>query len=154
MNGAVRPAGPADLEDLFAVRREVFVVGQGVPAELETDDLDAVADHVVAVLDGQIVGTGRLVDGRISEQGALEPGTVGTVGTVGRMAVLQSARGRGLGRGLLQALLERATQRGLPAVELHAQVHAIGFYAPAGFVPFGSVYLEAGIEHQGMRRSL
>ena len=41
-----------------------------------------------------------------------------------------------------------------PVVELHAQVHARRFYERAGFTPFGEVYLEAGIEHIGMRREL
>ena len=58
------------------------------------------------------------------------------------------------GRALLDLLVARAAERGLPAVELHAQVHARGFYERAGFVPFGEVYLEAGIEHLGMRRDL
>lgn len=150
----VRLAGPADLDGLYALRHDVFVRGQGVPEELERDDLDAAADHAVALLDGVLVGTGRLVDGRIDEQGELEPGTAGSVGTIGRMAVADAARGRGTGRALLDLLVDRAAERGLPAVELHAQLHARGFYERAGFTPFGEVYLEAGIEHLGMRRGL
>lgn len=150
----VRVATLAELPRVFAVRREVFVVGQGVPEELELDHLDAGAEHVLARRDGQVLGTGRLVDGRIDEAGRLEPGTAGTVGTIGRMAVREAARGSGLGRALLDLLLQQARERGLPAVELHAQVHALGFYQRAGFTAFGPVYLEAGIEHQGMRRDL
>ncbi len=151
----VRLARPEDLDALYALRHEVFVVGQGVPVELELDELDAVADHAVAVdADGTVVGTGRLVDGRIDQEGRLEPGTAGTVGTVGRMAVAAAARGTGTGRALLDLLVARAAERGLPVVELHAQVHALAFYERAGFTPFGEVYLEAGIEHLGMRRTL
>ena len=150
----VRLAGPADLDEIYALRHEVFVIGQDVPEELERDELDAGADHAVARQDGVVVGTGRLVDGRIDEQGRLEAGTPGTVGTIGRMAVAEQARGTGTGRALLDLLVARAAQRGLPAVELHAQLHARGFYERAGFVPFGDIYLEAGIEHVGMRRSL
>jgi predicted GNAT family N-acyltransferase len=151
---AVRLAGPEDLDRLFALRYDVFVRGQGVPAELERDELDAVADHAVALLDGVVVGTGRLVDGRIDEDSRLVPGTAGTVGTIGRMAVAEAARGTGTGRALLDLLVACAAERGLPAVELHAQLHARGFYDRAGFAPFGEVYLEAGIEHLGMRREL
>lgn len=154
MSLEVRLAGPADLDQVWALRHEVFVVGQGVPVELERDALDAGADHAAARLDGRLVGTGRLVDGRIDEQGELVPGTPGTVGTVGRMAVAHDARGVGTGRALLDLLVARAAERGLPAVELHAQLHARGFYERAGFTPFGAVYLEAGIEHLGMRRAL
>ena len=151
----VRLAGPQDLGAVWAVRHEVFVVEQSVPVELERDELDAAADHAVA-LDGTgaVVGTGRLVDGRIDEDSRLEPGTAGSVGTVGRMAVSGTARGTGTGRALLDLLVRRAAERGLPAVELHAQVHARAFYERAGFTPFGEVYLEAGIEHIGMRRAL
>lgn len=150
----VRLAAPGDLDAVYALRHVVFVLGQDVPEELERDDLDDTADHVVALQDGEVVGTGRLVDGRIDEQGALEPDSVGTVGTIGRMAVSESARGSGTGRALLDLLVLRAVERGLPAVELHAQLHARGFYERGGFTPFGEVYLEAGIEHIGMRLEL
>ena len=151
----VRLAGPGDLDAVYALRHQVFVVGQGVPVELERDELDASADHAVALdAAGAVVGTGRLVDGRIDQEGRLEPGTPGTVGTVGRMAVAAAARGSGTGRALLDLLVRRAGERGLPEVELHAQLHARSFYERAGFTPFGEVYLEAGIEHLGMRRRL
>ena len=151
----VRLAGPGDLDAVYALRHQVFVVGQGVPVELERDELDASADHAVALdAAGSVVGTGRLVDGRIDQEGRLEPGTPGNVGTVGRMAVAAPARGSGTGRALLDLLVRRAAERGLPEVELHAQLHARAFYERAGFTPFGDVYLEAGIEHLGMRRRL
>ena len=75
MDGAVttvvRLAGPQDLDGVYAVRHEVFVVEQGVPVELERDELDAAADHAVAVdAAGAVVGTGRLVDGRIDDPAA------------------------------------------------------------------------------------
>ena len=154
MSLQVRLAGPSDLDEVWALRHDVFVVGQDVPVELERDALDAGADHAAARLDGRLVGTGRLVDGRIDEQGELFPGTPGAVGTVGRMAVAQDTRGTGTGRALLDLLVARAAERGLPAVELHAQLHARGFYERAGFTPFGEIYFEAGIEHLGMRRDL
>ena len=150
----VRMAAPEDLPVLFAVRHDVFVVGQGVPEDLERDDLDDGAEHAVALHDGVVVGTGRLVSGGIDEEGRLVPGTEGAVGTVGRMAVTDAARGAGVGRALLDLLVARAAELGLPSVELHAQVHARGFYERAGFTPYGEVYVEAGIEHLGMRRDL
>lgn len=150
----VRLAVPADHDAVFALRHLVFVLGQDVPEELERDALDASADHAVAVQDAQVVGTGRLVDGRIDVDGELVADTSGTVGTIGRMAVADVARGSGVGRALLDLLVAHAAERGLPEVELHAQLHARGFYERAGFTPFGEVYLEAGIEHLGMRRAL
>ncbi len=134
----VRLATAEDLPAAYALRHEVFVIGQDVPVELERDELDEVSDHAVAVVDGDVVGTGRLLPD----------------GTIGRMAVVASVRGSGVGAALLACLEERARVRGLTAVELHAQVHATGFYDRAGYLPFGEVYLEAGIEHLSMRKAL
>ena len=134
----VRLAGKADMDAVFALRHEVFVLGQDVPEDLEHDEMDAVSDHVAALVDGVVVGTGRLLPD----------------GTIGRMAVSASARGQGIGAAVLVRLEERARERSLPHVELHAQVHATGFYEKAGYVPFGEVYLEAGIEHLSMRKEL
>jgi predicted GNAT family N-acyltransferase len=133
-----RLAAAEDMPAVFALRHEVFVVGQGVPAELELDELDAVCDHAVVVLDEQVVGTGRLLPD----------------GTIGRMAVAESARGKGVGAQVLACLEQRARERGHGVVELHAQVHAAGFYDKAGYTPYGEVYLEAGIEHVSMRKEL
>jgi predicted GNAT family N-acyltransferase len=150
----VRLATAEDLPAAYALRHEVFVLEQDVPPELEQDVLDATAEHVVALDGPRTLGTGRLVNGRVGADLLLEPGTPGAVGTIGRMAVAGDARGAGVGRAILDVLVERARSLGLPAVELHAQLPARAFYARAGFVPFGGVYLEAGIEHIGMRREL
>jgi len=47
-----------------------------------------------------------------------------------------------------------ARRRQWPAVSLHARVDAERFYARQGFIPEGDRFVEAGIEHQGMRRVL
>lgn len=139
---AVRVIGPGepdpDLAAVYALRHEVFVIGQDVPEELERDELDLSCEHAVCVLDGEVVGTGRLLPS----------------GVIGRMAVAEGNRGRGFGAQVLAALEERALQRGHDGVELHAQVHAAGFYDRAGYQPVGEVYLEAGIEHVTMRKRL
>lgn len=124
---------------LDALRFEVFVVGQGVPAELERDGRDPECAHVLAEsAAGEPVGTGRLLpDGRI-----------------GRMAVLEAWRGRGVGAALLLALMAEARRRGFARAHLHAQSHARAFYERHGFVVEGEEYLEAGIPHVGMRAPL
>jgi len=70
------------------------------------------------------------------------------------MAISESVRGQGLGAAVLECLEERARSRGFAVVELHAQLHAAGFYDKAGYTPYGEVYLEAGIEHLSMRKEL
>jgi predicted GNAT family N-acyltransferase len=143
---------PADRELCFAVRKEVFVREQGVPEDLEYDAYDAVAVHVLAVRDdGVPLGAGRLLYG---EAAAQKVGGDPSVGSLGRLAVTREARGLGLGVALVRAIEEAARARGLTAVDLHAQTHALGFYERLGYAAYGQEYLEAGIPHRAMRRTL
>jgi len=125
------------------LRTTVFVQEQGVPPEIELDELDAVAVHAVATNGlGVAVATGRLLPAEHGE------------GRIGRMAVARALRGQRWGRLLLDALVQAARERGDTSVLLHAQCHAEGFYRRAGFVPEGEVFEEAGIAHVGMRMLL
>jgi predicted GNAT family N-acyltransferase len=123
---------------LEAIRREVFIVEQQVPEEMEWDADDATSVHALALLDGQPVGCGRLLPD----------------GHIGRMAVRASYRSRGVGRALLQALLAEARRRGMREVVLHAQTHALRFYEVQGFVADGPEFDEAGIPHRRMSQAL
>jgi predicted GNAT family N-acyltransferase len=102
------------------------------------DEHDAASRHVIASdADGGAIGTGRLlVDGHI-----------------GRMAVLADWRGKGVGRALLERLLEEAADRNMRHLALHAQTQASGFYRRFGFVEEGPEFMEAGIPHRTMVRS-
>ncbi|MEV6943644.1 GNAT family N-acetyltransferase [Streptomyces sp. NPDC051172] len=143
---------PADREACFAVRKEVFVGEQGVPEDIEYDAYDAVAVHVLAVReDGVPLGTGRLLHG---EAAAAKVGGDLTVGSLGRLAVAKEARGLGVGIALVRAIEDAARARGLAAVDLHAQTHALGFYERLGYEAYGPEYPEAGIPHRAMRRAL
>ncbi|MFF4300641.1 GNAT family N-acetyltransferase [Streptomyces sp. NPDC001601] len=143
---------PADLEACFAVRKQVFVVEQCVPEDLEYDAYDPVAVHVLAVReDGVPLGTGRLLHGAVA---AAKTGGDPSLGSLGRLAVSAEARGLGIGIALVRAIEEAARARGLTAVDLHAQTHALGFYERLGYEPYGTEYEEAGIPHRGMRRVL
>lgn len=143
---------PADLEACFAVRKQVFVVEQRVPEDLEYDAYDPVAVHVLAVReDGVPLGTGRLLHGAVA---AAKTGGDLSLGSLGRLAVSAEARGLGIGVALVRAIEEAARVRGLTAVDLHAQTHALGFYERLGYEPYGTEYEEAGIPHRGMRRVL
>ena len=143
---------PADLEECFAVRKEVFVGEQGVPEDLEYDEYDAVAVHVLAVReDGVPLGTGRLLHG---EAAAAKVDGDLSVGSLGRLAVRQEARRLGVGAALVRAIEDAARARGLAAVDLHAQTHALAFYERLGYEAYGPEYPEAGIPHRAMRRAL
>lgn len=143
---------PADLEACRAVRKEVFVGEQGVPEDIEYDAYDAMAVHVLAVReDGVPLGTGRLLFG---EAAAGKTGGDASVGSLGRLAVTQAARGLGVGAALVRAIEDAARARGLAAVDLHAQTHALGFYERLGYVAYGPEFPDAGIAHRAMRRVL
>ena len=128
----------------FSVRVPVFVGEQHVPAEEEIDEhdrTDADARHAL-VRDGAVpVAAGRYF-------------RIGTTAQVGRMAVLAAYRGRGIGRLVLDALVDDARARGYARVALNAQDHAVAFYAKAGFTPFGETLVECDILHQPMELGL
>jgi predicted GNAT family N-acyltransferase len=143
---------PADREACFTVRKEVFVGEQGVPEDIEYDAYDAVAVHVLAVReDGVPLGTGRLLFG---DAAAGKTGGDASVGSLGRLAVTPEARGLGVGAALVRAVEEAARARGLTAVDLHAQTHALGFYERLGYVSYGPEFPDAGMPHRAMRRVL
>jgi predicted GNAT family N-acyltransferase len=145
-------AGPADVAAAYGVRADVFVTEQGVPAELELDDLDATADHFVAY-DGELaVGAGRLVVEDPGFEGA-DP-ALGPVGHLGRLAVRPEARGTGLGVALVLAIEGRAAERGLAVVALSAQTYALGFYERLGYTAYGEEFDDAGLPHRWMSKEL
>jgi predicted GNAT family N-acyltransferase len=87
--------------------------------------------------DGTPIGTGRLkLDCHI-----------------GRMAVVRHWRGRGVGASILNTLISFAEKEGCEIVRLHAQTHALEFYARFGFTAVGDVFEEAGIPHRLMELS-
>lgn len=116
---------------ISVVRRQVFIIEQGVPEELEWDREDADAIHVLAQLDNKPVATGRLLRS----------------GHIGRMAVLQPYRGFGIGSKVLKQLLLLAAQDHLSHVILHAQLQAKAFYLKHDFRCVGEIFEEAGIPH-------
>lgn len=126
-----------------AIRKQVFVDEQKIPAELEWDAADAVCLHAVAYNRlGLPLATGRLLEH--------EPG----VSKIGRMAVLAAMRGSRVGRAVLDALMQAARERGDRQVLLHAQSSAAAFYRRAGFEMQGPEFEEAGIPHQAMVKAL
>ena len=127
-----------DKEQLSTIRRQVFIIEQQVPEELEWDEFDETATHFIASIDGDVVGTARLK----------------TDGQIGRMAVLKPFRNRGIGSRLLKLAQDIAQDRHYRKLYLHAQVEAIPFYEKHGFSTEGDVFYEANIPHRGMFKDL
>jgi len=136
----VRLVDWSDADDgLRFVRRAVFITEQSIPEEMEWDEFDAVSRHAIAEdAAGAAIGCGRLLPD----------------GHIGRLAVLSTWRGRGVGAALLRHLVDLARARGHARAVLNAQTRAMPFYARHGFVAEGDEYLEATIPHRTMARAL
>ena len=125
-----------DKEKLAKIRRAVFIDEQKVPEELEWDEYDPASTHFLVTINDNPVAVARL-----------KPD-----GQIGRMAVLSEHRNQGIGRKLLQYVLQNAASQSLQQLYLHAQVDAVAFYEQQGFTAQGDVFYEAGIPHRAMSK--
>ena len=126
-------------EAISGLRRQVFILEQGVPAEEEWDGRDEEGWHWLATSpDLEPVGTARLL----------------ADGQIGRMAVLAEFRRQGIGAALLEQIFGKAKRLGMRSLFLHAQSYVTEFYLGAGFVPIGEQFEEAGISHIKMEITL
>jgi predicted GNAT family N-acyltransferase len=129
------------VDEAMELRRTVFVDEQGVTLEADRDGRDDEAVHLVAVNDGRVVGTLRLL-------------AAGEVSRLGRMVVSPELRGSGIGGRLLDLADEVAREMGHRRIALHAQVPARRVYERAGYRRQGDVFVEQGIEHVAMEKPL
>ena len=117
----------------------VFVHGQNVPVEIERDGTDPACTHFLATAaDGQPIGTAR----------------VDQHGHIGRVAVLKAWRGRGVGSELMEAVVTYLKTAGLEEALLNSQTSASEFYLKLGFEVRGEEFMEAGIPHIAMFRTI
>lgn len=130
------------LEEINSIRTLVFQQEQGVDSALEFDGRDSTAEHLLAYWNNQAVGTTRIR--------GLSKDTV----KIERLAVLKSARGKGIGKKLMQTALDLARQQGYETATINAQEYVQGLYSQLGFVQVGDKFDEAGIPHVKMMRKL
>ena len=119
----------------------MFVGEQGVDEAADRDGRDSEALHLVAVRDGQLIGTCRVI-------------VEDAVGRLGRMAVEPELRGQGIGAAILDEAERASAAAGAGRMRLHAQLQARSLYERAGYEPVGEVFLEEGIEHISMEKPL
>ncbi|MEC9273695.1 MAG: GNAT family N-acetyltransferase [Candidatus Neomarinimicrobiota bacterium] len=124
-----------ELEHVREIREKVFIMEQNVPEDVEIDQYEDISNHIVALLDEEFIGTARW---RKTEDGI----------KLERFAVLKEKRGLGIGKKLVEFILEKIKNE--PFVYLHAQDHVISFYRKFGFNPVGDHFYEGGISHQKM----
>ena len=132
---------PDEVEAALRLRHRVFVHEQGVTVAADRDGRDKEALHVVAMRDGELVGTCRVI---------VDDG----LGRLGRMAVEPELRGRGAGAAILAEAERLARAAGASQMRLHAQLVACSLYQRAGYATAGEVFLEEGIEHVTMEKPL
>lgn len=126
----------SEIDTIFKIRNQVFVVEQKVDATEEYDDDDEKCTHFIAYNNGVACGTARW---RFKDKGIIK---------LERFAVLKEYRNTGVGAALVKAVLldlPFATK-----VMLHAQLHAVPFYEKMGFKSYGPQFEEAGIQHFAM----
>lgn len=124
-----------------AIRFAVFVDEQHVPVAEELDAYDAIARHWLAIDEGVPIGTARAVSRPDGWK-------------IGRVAVIASHRGAGVGLAIMRAVLEDAASAAAVEAYLDSQTHALPFYERLGFVAEGPEFLDAGIPHRHMRLRL
>ncbi len=132
----------------IAVRRDVFVEGQGVPEDRELDGRDDEATHFLARDGDAVVGTARLREYDDSE------GDGPRTAKVERVAVRDARRGEGWGARIMAAVEDHAREQGYERVYLHAQVPVVAFYERLGYEAHGEEFEDAGIPHREMTKGL
>lgn len=129
--------GKDSLSDPYFIREEVFIKEQNVSEEAEKDDIDKIANHIVIYNDNKPIATGRIFE---------DNGTY----YIGRVAVLKEYRGKGFGTLVVNNLIKWAFNNNINEIHLHAQTHALNFYKSLGFISYGNIFSEEGIEHISM----
>lgn len=116
------------------IRQQVFIEEQRVPEDMEWDAQDESATHFLMFYQQEPVATARLLND----------------GHIGRVAVLESQRGKGLGADLMRHVVAHARAQGVQELRLSAQIQAADFYRKLGFSVCSNEYMDAGIPHQDM----
>ena len=133
---------PEELQACFALRREVFVDEQSIPASLEMDGQDTVARHFALRDGGKIIATCRVR-------------RMGSAAKIERMAVKKDYRRKGIGQELMKYVLQQLTGAGdIQLLKLSSQADAVPFYERLNFKKRGPEYIEAGLPHYDMTREL
>lgn len=126
--------------ECMMLRTRVFVVEQNISADLETDEFENISTHYLVTVDGKAIATARSRFLEDKETAKIE-----------RVAVLKEARGKGVGRQLMDYILnDLSAYPYLKTIKVGSQNTAIAFYQKLGFQVIGEEYLDAGIPHHLM----
>lgn len=130
-----------ELAAALTLREHIFCGEQGVSFEADQDGRDPEATHIVAVDEGLVIGTCRLL-------------FRGQIARLGRLAVERERRGDGVAAEILREADRIAVEAGAGSISLHAQTYAQALYERAGYEQHGAAFVEEGIEHVAMEKRL
>ncbi|UOQ43406.1 GNAT family N-acetyltransferase [Halobacillus salinarum] len=132
---------PDQKTDAFLVRRLVFIEEQKVPEDLEHDEYDKDAVHLVGYENGRPVAAARI---RFA----------GDYGKLERICVLVEKRGLSYGKQMIQFMEEVIHNQNYSLVKLNAQTHAESFYKSLDYKTVSEPFMDAGIPHVAMLKTM
>ncbi len=133
---------PEELAAIKSIRKQVFQSEQGVTPDLDFDGQDEICEQLIAYLNNQFVGTARI---KYLNH---------TTAKIERLAVLPIARGKGIGKKIMEKALEVIASKNIPQAVIHAQEYVKSLHQQVGFQQQGNVFEEAGIRHVKMVKRL
>jgi len=137
----IKVTNEQEQKDAYFVRQKVFVEEQNVSMEEEMDQFDDIATHLVGYEDKLPVAASRLRF--VEEYGKLE-----------RICVLKEYRGHGYGKQMILHMEQEVKDQGYSKSKLNAQTQALDFYKGLGYEIVSEEFMDAGIPHVTMVKSL
>ncbi|HIV75814.1 MAG TPA: GNAT family N-acetyltransferase [Candidatus Pseudogracilibacillus intestinigallinarum] len=130
------------LQDAYTIRKKVFVEEQNVPLSIELDEHDEHATHFICYdSSNKPVGASRLRF--IDNYGKLE-----------RICVDKGLRGKSIGKKIIEIMEVEIIHQGYHEAVLNAQTHATTFYEKLGYEVISDEFIDAGIPHVTMKKTL
>ncbi len=122
-----------ELEQVFNIRKRVFIEEQKVPEKIEMDEFDKTSEHFIAFLGKKPIGCARV--------------RTNTFVKLERIAILKEYRRKGYGKKLTEFLINYCKKNKSNEILIHSQKYITDFYKKFGFKTIGKPFDEAGIDH-------
>jgi len=134
---------PQELTRAAKIRHQVFVDEQRLFQETDADENDRKSTHLIAELDGKIIGTVRVFP--VNDNGHW-------IG--GRLAIQKECRGSGAGELLVREAMRLVKKKGGTIFTARIQEDNIPFFVHVGWRPSGVLHEYRGRIHQQMKADL
>lgn len=116
--------GKSEFDGIRAVRDQVFIEELGLSENIQFDEYDRRALHILLSEDSSNVATGRLYE----DNGKFY---------IGAIAVIKEARGKGVGDLVVRVLINKAFELLADEVYVYARKESVGFYKALNFMECG-----------------